>query len=439
MGADTRLPAEVELVYEVMSCQAMRCAQEPGGEPHPCSYFRKWGAYHSYDYTLEGPPPEPGIVQQTSYVGKAPLVPEVLSGCRKAPIMALGINPNLPGWWAAKRRSLNPLFDDYRQYAHYFRYRSHAKLELTEEDYERYGGGPQDTPFTDFELQVPPDANGERVVDVKLQRQKMYDGYQDLLDGLAEKMGWPGGKLAVGEDLTYGNMVASASAKWTTRPAPANDPDLPPMTEDERVGIVTECFHERKYFLRQLFQSLPAVLMIFSQSTANAFVAEMGSRFIAGDPKPGEDIEELMKRQIRLLYGDLEDGRRLDVRVIFAPHITGNPADFAPARARVIEQMAEEANGGRLTFNETTGHLGRPPGACVFCPMLEVGPCDYEAELQPISSAPALTADSGVGALQEEKNVQVGLRSGILEAAPPVQEGWADTDDADEPVPDAVP
>ena len=105
---ETRLPVEVELAYEVMPCQAVRIAQEPGKQPHPCSYFRKWGTYHSYDYTEDVPPPGPGIVHKTRYVGRAPLVPELLSGCRKAPMMALGINPNLPGLVGLPPRRAQP-------------------------------------------------------------------------------------------------------------------------------------------------------------------------------------------------------------------------------------------------------------------------------------------------------------------------------------------
>jgi hypothetical protein len=73
---ETSLPVEVELAYEVMSCQAMRYAQEPIDSPHPCSYFRKWGTYHSYDYTTDDPSLERGIVHETRYVGRAPLVPD---------------------------------------------------------------------------------------------------------------------------------------------------------------------------------------------------------------------------------------------------------------------------------------------------------------------------------------------------------------------------
>src|SRR4029079_6154688 len=205
---ESRLPTEVELAYEVMSCNAMRIAQEPLNAPHPCSYFRKWGSYHSYDYTIDGAPSERGIVHEARYVGRAPLVPEMLSGCRKAPIMAVGINPNLPGWWQNLRGSLNPLFDDFQQYAHYFRYRRTAKPELSAGDYAAFGGSATDVPPTSqFELNVPKDAQGEATITVQWREQKMYAAYQSLLDGLASAMGWPPGRLQVGEDLSYGNMV----------------------------------------------------------------------------------------------------------------------------------------------------------------------------------------------------------------------------------------
>jgi hypothetical protein len=427
----TRLPVEVELAYEVMSCNAMRTAQEPSRSPHPCTYFRRWGTYHSYDYVMHGAPAEPGIVHAARYMGRAPLVPELLSGCRKAPILAVGINPNLPGWWAPHRRSVNPLFDDYRQYAHYFRYRAVAKLEVTDADYRAYGGGDHDTPFSDFELDVPADEHGDRMLRLQLAPQRMYEAYQELLDELASAMAWPTDALAVGEDLAYGNMVATPSAKWTTIADPT-DPTLPPMTVEERTGIVTECFRERKYFLRQLFQSLPAVVLIFSQSTANAFNRELAERFSTDPPEPGENIASLMNRHVRLRFGSLDDGSELDARVIYAPHITGNPQEFGPARARVVAQLVEEAEAGRLAFNEQTGHLGRPRGACVFCPMLEIGPCEYQDELRPLTDAPRLTADAPVADLLAEKAVTVRMVDAALAAAPPVEAAWADSDDLDE-------
>ena len=145
------------------------------------------------------------------------------------------------------------------------------------------GGGPTDSPFSDQELDVPIDPQGRRRIPVELQPQTMYSTYQGLLDALAAAMGWPSQQLVVGEDLAYANMVACPSAKWTTR-ASAADPTLPAMTLSERAGIVTECFRERRYFLRQLFQSLPAVILVFSQSTANAFNNELRDRLVVGTP-----------------------------------------------------------------------------------------------------------------------------------------------------------
>ena len=280
---------------------------------------------------------------------------------------------------------------------------------------------------SDFELDVPRDDDGARQIPLQLQPQRMYETYQALLDSLGEAMGWTDHEFKVGEDLAYSNMVACPSARWTTRPT--SDPLLPYMTVDERRGIVTECFRDRQYFLRQLFQSLPAILLIFSQSTANAFIGEMQDRFIEGDPEPGERLEALMQRTVRLLFGDMSDGTPLTARVIFAPHITGNPDDFIPARARVVEQMVEEAQAGNVVYNTATRHLRRPRGACVFCPMLQIGDCDYTDELTPLTDAPRLTADAPAHMLQEEKMTQLAL----LKTVPPTTRGaedvWADTDE----------
>ncbi|WP_375744098.1 hypothetical protein NR800_03840 [Corallococcus interemptor] len=40
----SNLPIEVELIYELMPCNAMRSAQEPLRPPHPCAYLRQWGS-----------------------------------------------------------------------------------------------------------------------------------------------------------------------------------------------------------------------------------------------------------------------------------------------------------------------------------------------------------------------------------------------------------
>jgi hypothetical protein len=377
------LPTEVELALEVMPCQANRRIYEPAETPHPCAYFAEWGVYHSFDYASAGPPPAPGIEQTSIYMGKTFLLPEILSGCRKAPIMSVGINPNLPGYWEKTHNAVNPLFDNFLQYAHYFRYRSVAKLQIPRDEYEEMLGGREDTPadrqnLTKLRSEIP----------VELTPLTMYKAYQSLLDGLAEKHGWDGHKLTVGEDLSYANMVACPSAKWVVNKKDPKNPEMPVMGTERMQGIVGECFHERRYFLRQLFQSLPSVLIVFSQSTSREFITAMSGRFTGHIPKPGDKIDDLVKENIRLTYGTTSDGKVLDARVIFSPHASANPAEFEKFKATMIGILSEEVDAGRLVFNKQTGHLARPVGGCVFCTnnLYTIGPCDYEKELRPLAA-----------------------------------------------------
>lgn len=147
MPANRTLPVEVELALEVMPCQAMRRTYDGAGAPHPCAHFGQWGAFHSYDYRDTGAPAQPGVVQQSVYAGKRPLVPEILSGCRKAPILAVGINPNLPGWTNGSRNAVHPYFEDYLQYAHHFRWRATEKLRIPMAAFDALRGDRADGPY----------------------------------------------------------------------------------------------------------------------------------------------------------------------------------------------------------------------------------------------------------------------------------------------------
>jgi len=431
--SDSQIPTEVELVFEVMPCNAQRVAQEPTLNPHPCSYFRKWGTYHSYDYPEAGPPATPNILQPVQYVGRAPLVPELLSGCRKAPILSVGINPNLPGWWPATRGSLNPVFDEYKQFAHYFRYRETAKLEISASDYKKFGGGPKDVPpDSTVQLDVPVDSHGFRTIQAELAQQKMYQAYQSLLDDLAKSMKLLAHKLSVGEDLSYANMIACPSAKWTTHADP-HDPKLPPMTGVEQKGIVHECFETRKYFLRSLFQSLPAVLLVFSQSTASAFIGQLNGSFSSGDPKVDEPVADLLSKQITLKYGELPHGKVLDAEVIFAPHPTGDPTHWAKARPQVIEKLKTAAKAGRFSYRPETGHLSRPQGSCVFCTMLEIGKCDYLSEIKPLGEVPAPPSMAEATARLvpgSDKTVQNNLLKDFMGKLRPLRQAWHASENA---------
>ncbi len=404
--ATKTLPVEVELALQVMPCQAMRRSYDAGAQPHACSHFSEWGAFHSFDYSDTGPPPQAGIVQASVYAGKRPVTPEILSGCRKAPILAVGINPNLPGWSESTRNAIHPYFEDYLQYAHYFRWRATDKLRIPRARYLELKGSGSDEPFDNRPLT----AKG-RPIDVELSPVTMYEGYQSLLDGLAERMGWAGHKLAVGEDIAYANMVACGSARWTARPVD----DMPFMGQTRARAIVKECFHDRLYFVKQMLQTLPGVVMVFSQTTTDAFITAMDGRFTEGGPQPQEPIAELIKREIRLEFGRAPDGTTLDARVIFSPHVSARPDDFEAQRDAIIGHLAAEVADGGLQLNAATGHLARKRGGCLFCEnsLYSIGPCDYRAELQSLAGqgGPSVLSDdqSDSGAAGAERQAHLKL------------------------------
>jgi hypothetical protein len=344
--------------------------------------------------------------------------------------MAVGINPNLPGWWSTHRGALNPLFDDYRQYAFYFRYRGVAKPELAPADYRGFGGGAHDQPpDSTFSLNVPAEAGGQRPVTIHWDAQSMYETYQSLLDGLAQRMSWTDAKLSVGEDLSYANMVACPSAKWVTSHDPTN-PTIPPMTTQQRDGIVAECFSKRKHFPRQLFQSLPAVILVFSNSTARVFVGIFAALFTKGDPRPDESVEALLERKIVLRFGEIAPGVILDARVIFAPHPTGNPQGWQAVRTKVVDQLHDAVREGRIALNPATKHLTRTAGSCVFCTMLDIGGCDYAAELRTLPNPPEFgLAAAEVPPLAPDKPAQEHMLKLFRADRQTVVEAWSGIED----------
>lgn len=388
-GALRVLPPEVELAVQVQPCLAERRTYERVDRPHPCEFFADQGSFHSYDLRTPSAPPTPTTLQPVRYAGRRRIVPELLSGCRKAPIMAVGINPNLPAFWPGKHNALQPVFDDVLQYVHHYRFRAIGKLEIEPAAYAKLLHGRADPPAGGPDL-APIGTD----LPVRMENQAMYEAYQGLLDGLAAAAGWTAARLSVGEDLSYGNMVACGSPRWITQPDPAQ-PGLPVMTPAQRDGIVDECFVKRRHFLRQLLHSLPSVLLVFGGATRDAVIAAMAGQFTAGAPQVGEDLDALLARRVVLRYGALPGGRVLAARVIFVPHASGNPDGFAAARARVIAALHDEVTGGALALDARSGHLTRTVGACAFCDnaLYKIAACDYADQLVPLASPPALRSD----------------------------------------------
>jgi len=126
-------PLEVQLVYQVRSCGS-------------CSFFwpedklkQSYGPYTSYDFDVNAPyaaAHKPGSASSPWILGRtrppAFPEPEIADGCRKAPIMTIGINPNLTSFFPGQAGAAwcYPSFfsdagsDAWSKYAWYYRYRS---------------------------------------------------------------------------------------------------------------------------------------------------------------------------------------------------------------------------------------------------------------------------------------------------------------------------
>ena len=122
------LPIEVQLAWETMTCRGMRATYD--GSASPCSWFNEhYGPYPAFSFRTD-PSPDAGPgerrTETSQCVGNRYNVPELMSGCRKAPIMTTGINPNLTAYQSNVRGATwcYPYFDDIGKYAHYFRFRT---------------------------------------------------------------------------------------------------------------------------------------------------------------------------------------------------------------------------------------------------------------------------------------------------------------------------
>jgi hypothetical protein len=129
---DTSHPLEVELVFNVRPCGTCDFFW-PTDSPQP------YGPYPAYDFLTDSPqtnqPPAgggpfvwlDGIIRPATFPDA-----EVMDGCRKAPIMTIGINPNLTAFeagtmgadWCYPSFSGQSSPDSWAKYAYYYRYRS---------------------------------------------------------------------------------------------------------------------------------------------------------------------------------------------------------------------------------------------------------------------------------------------------------------------------
>ena len=121
------LPLEVELVADVKACRT--CKWFWDGSP-------PYGPYPSFDWLSDFPPEVVRTEKQSGeYSPAQPWLsakltgttipdPGIMHGCRKAPIMTIGINPNLTAWfpYTSSASWIYPGFTKAARFAYYYRH-----------------------------------------------------------------------------------------------------------------------------------------------------------------------------------------------------------------------------------------------------------------------------------------------------------------------------
>ncbi len=359
------LAPEVDIVWETMTCKSMRNYYE--SEEHPCAWFngKQWqkpskqnryfnqGPFYAYDIKVDDQLEEQEGILHAVYNRKRYTIPELLSGCRKAPIMSVGLNPNLRGTTDPKR--IYPYFDDLQQYAKHFRYRTNFKYSIDDEVFNTHLD--PKTGESVFE-------SGENIR-LKKRYVSMYKKYEDILNSFQKKIGIEYSRFSLGEDVSYYNFVACHSPRWN-------------MNKDTESGIIGECFYIRQFFIRQFRQSAPNVVIIFGKTVMQKFVEFFRNDFIENK------IPDTTKSFKKILYDNDYvlnlDGK--DIRIIFAPHPTGSNYWYLEFNAKniIVDTLVEEYHKGNLPFNKNIRHLERTYGPCSFCnnPIFKIGECSYK-------------------------------------------------------------
>lgn len=136
-------PLEVKLAFGVRSCGSCKLFWPTDPQAQPYGPYTAFDVDVNTPYSAPAGPAEPGAAPRRWLTGRTrpPAFPnpEVIDGCRKAPIMTIGINPNLtafaPGQtgaaWAYPDFSSDGDSDAWAKYAWYYRYRTVYQERLT--------------------------------------------------------------------------------------------------------------------------------------------------------------------------------------------------------------------------------------------------------------------------------------------------------------------
>lgn len=375
MSNDEKLAPEVSLVWEVMTCLGLRTTYDRPDSP--CHWFNDhYGPYPAYASCEMDPLAGIKTDHESSFPalskGKRYYVPEIMSGCRKAPIMSIGINPNL----TAYQRGINgttwcyPYFDDITAYAKHFRYRTvhqerfhrdfireHLRpgthtvakangritginvkndvlaLNLKYRDgeaetiripedrvllfdtHDSYGSGKSGNVFRKGDV-IAGQLTLPENIKTQVYREPVgyYLRFQKMIENFKEKgdVSLRNSQIRLGEDASMGDMVSCASPGWK-----AYFPDAVCQ------GIVDECVKKRQYFRKQVIQSKPRVIVFSGEAALQMFMEAFPIEITPKIDKTHTTYERLKACLDNPHWLNFCDGENsFKSRIIFSPHFS---------------------------------------------------------------------------------------------------------------------
>lgn len=376
------LPVEAGLINRVRSC---RKCQWFWGEIPPYGNFPVFDwkeefpiEFSQQQQTVQEDLVKPGVLGRLC--GSGQIDPGVLHGCRKAPIMTIGINPNMTSYFSSFKGAqwAYPNFSRDSQYAYYYRYHNvyqesidinlikdnlidESKV-IAQDDGEilRIERGSDhrwalitlkyDNTDSNQEIEVSWSHKARFVVTVKSYFHKgdviagklkdinednvrlyensttYYQRFVHVLDRFKNQVGKPlsKAKLSISEDVSQHDMVACASPGWSSKY------DIP------REKILHNCAFDQAWLLFQLIQSSPKVIVIVGKSSLEMFGSLLAEympdfnfydedRDAKGTPtKSVKEVYQLLKETTeRECFLNIDiDGLKLKSRIVVTPHFS---------------------------------------------------------------------------------------------------------------------
>ena len=337
-------PLEIDLVYNVRPCGS-------------CSFFwpedatqQPYGPFPAYDFDSNTPQTVQPTGNPRSYVwvkgatrSQAFPNPEIMDGCRKAPIMTIGINPNLtafaPGTtgasWCYPNFTSENATDAWTKYAYYYRYRSVYQERFQLDFVKRYllnegkvtasktgivvgAQRSSDAPSFDIEVKYDGDAKTTKIpVQWKLNEPRyvlLFDHYPPgnrfaAGDVLAARLDVPAGEAVevyqqqIGyyeqfvptldrfQELLRGRGHADANLRIGEDVCQLDmvacaSPHWKPSFlggEKSELAVIDNCVRKNAWAMKQFVQTRPAVLYLVGEASWNMFNDAFGA-LIKRDP-----------------------------------------------------------------------------------------------------------------------------------------------------------